>query len=95
MRRFLLLSLFCASTALAGVPTGRGVERAFDALIRAGADRGSVVVAVGGGVVGDTAGFVAATLCFYALGQVLLRTPSDFHEGTLWRRELLDEPGGK
>ena len=40
------------------------------------------------------AGFVAATLCFYALGQVLLRTPSDFHEGTLWKRELLDEPGG-
>jgi len=33
-----------------------------EALARAGLDRGSVVVALGGGVVGDLAGFVAATL---------------------------------
>src|ERR671910_544544 len=31
--------------------------RIYEALIRADADRGSVVVAVGGGVVGDVAGF--------------------------------------
>lgn len=37
------------------------VARLYDALVRAGADRGSVLVAVGGGVVGDTAGFAAAT----------------------------------
>jgi 3-dehydroquinate synthase len=37
------------------------VARIYDALIRAGADRGSTIVAVGGGVVGDTAGFAAAT----------------------------------
>jgi 3-dehydroquinate synthase len=37
------------------------VSRIYEALVRAGADRGSVVVAVGGGVVGDTAGFAAAT----------------------------------
>jgi len=36
--------------------------RLYDALLAAGADRGTVVVALGGGVVGDLAGFVAATL---------------------------------
>ena len=37
------------------------VARIFDALIRAGADRATTIVAVGGGVVGDVAGFAAAT----------------------------------
>ncbi len=37
------------------------VTRIYDALVRAGADRGSVIVAVGGGVIGDMAGFAAAT----------------------------------
>ena len=39
----------------------QSVSRVYDALIRAGADRGSAIVAVGGGVVGDTAGFAAAS----------------------------------
>jgi 3-dehydroquinate synthase len=39
----------------------QSVSRIYEALIRAGADRASTVVAVGGGVVGDTAGFAAAT----------------------------------
>ena len=39
----------------------QSVSRIYEALVRAGADRGSAVVAVGGGVVGDTAGFAAAT----------------------------------
>ncbi len=37
------------------------VSRIYEALIRAGADRYSTVIAVGGGVLGDTAGFAAAT----------------------------------
>ena len=40
------------------VPT---VGRIYDALIRATADRATTIVAVGGGVVGDIAGFAAAT----------------------------------
>ncbi len=39
----------------------RQVARLYDALLDAGADRSTVVVALGGGMVGDLAGFVAAT----------------------------------
>jgi 3-dehydroquinate synthase len=41
--------------------TLQSVSRIYESLIRAGADRGSAIVAVGGGVIGDTAGFAAAT----------------------------------
>jgi 3-dehydroquinate synthase len=37
------------------------VGRIYDALIRAGADRATTIIAVGGGVLGDVAGFAAAT----------------------------------
>lgn len=40
----------------------RQVSSLYDALLDAGADRGTAVVALGGGVVGDLSGFVAATL---------------------------------
>ena len=40
----------------------RQVNRLYDSLLDAGADRSSVIVALGGGVVGDLSGFVAATL---------------------------------
>ena len=41
--------------------TLQSVSRVYEGLMRAGADRGSTLIAVGGGVVGDTAGFAAAT----------------------------------
>jgi 3-dehydroquinate synthase len=51
----------------------QSVARIYEALIRAGADRGSAIVAVGGGVVGDTAGFAAAT---YLRGIALAHVPT-------------------
>ena len=49
------------------------VGRIYDALIRARADRASVVLAVGGGVVGDIAGFAAAT---YLRGIPVVQVPT-------------------
>lgn len=49
------------------------VARVYDALGKAGADRSTVVVAVGGGVVGDLAGFAAAT---YLRGLRVVHVPT-------------------
>jgi len=49
------------------------VARIYEALIRAEADRGSMIVAVGGGVVGDVAGFAAAT---YLRGIAVAHVPT-------------------
>jgi 3-dehydroquinate synthase len=49
------------------------VGRIYDALIRAHADRASAVVAIGGGVLGDTAGFAAAT---YLRGVPIVQIPT-------------------
>jgi 3-dehydroquinate synthase len=49
------------------------VSRIYDALIRAHADRGSVIVAIGGGVIGDMAGFAAAS---YLRGIGLVHVPT-------------------
>ncbi len=49
------------------------VARVYEALIRRGADRSSVLVALGGGVIGDLAGFAAAT---YLRGVPLVQIPT-------------------
>lgn len=49
------------------------VSRIYDALLRAGADRASTVIAIGGGVIGDIAGFAAAT---YLRGVPLVQVPT-------------------
>jgi 3-dehydroquinate synthase len=49
------------------------VSQIYEALVRAEADRGSVVVAVGGGVTCDTAGFAAAT---YLRGIGVVQVPT-------------------
>jgi 3-dehydroquinate synthase len=49
------------------------VGRVYEALIQRGADRAVVVVAVGGGVIGDMAGFAAAT---YLRGVRLVQVPT-------------------
>jgi 3-dehydroquinate synthase len=49
------------------------VTRVYDALVRAGADRASTVITFGGGVIGDMAGFAAAT---YLRGIALVHVPT-------------------
>jgi 3-dehydroquinate synthase len=51
----------------------QSVSRIYESLIKAGADRGSVIVAVGGGVIGDTAGFAAST---FLRGIALVHVPT-------------------
>src|SRR5207247_666071 len=64
---------------LAAIPAGEGSKslaeaaRLYDALYEIAADRKTVVIAVGGGVVGDLAGFVAAT---YNRGLPLVMVPT-------------------
>jgi len=49
------------------------VSKIYDALLRMGADRSTTIVAIGGGVVGDTAGFAAAT---YLRGVPVAQVPT-------------------
>jgi 3-dehydroquinate synthase len=51
----------------------QSVSKIYEALIRASADRGSTIIAVGGGVVGDTAGFAAAS---FLRGIALVHVPT-------------------
>lgn len=49
------------------------VARIYDGLVRANADRATTLVAIGGGVIGDTAGFAAAT---FLRGIPLVQVPT-------------------
>ena len=49
------------------------VARVYDALVRANADRASTLITFGGGVIGDMAGFAAAT---YLRGIALVHVPT-------------------
>ena len=49
------------------------VARVFDALVRANADRASAIITLGGGVIGDMAGFAAAS---YLRGLPLVHVPT-------------------
>ena len=49
------------------------VSRIYDALVRANADRASTIITFGGGVIGDMAGFAAAT---YLRGIALVHVPT-------------------
>ena len=66
-------------TSLLSVPSGEGsksIEQAaelWQAMLTQHTDRGSAVIAVGGGVIGDLAGFVAAT---FARGLPLIQVPT-------------------
>src|SRR6185295_5190059 len=53
--------------------TMRTVERVHDALVKARADRSAVVIALGGGVIGDVVGFAAAT---YLRGVRIVHLPT-------------------
>ena len=62
--------LFDDAEAAKNLETVEGITRK---LVRAGADRKSLLIAVGGGVVGDVAGFVAAS---YLRGVALVQVPT-------------------
>ena len=56
-----------------GQKTWQTLDRVFEQLLHAGADRKSVLIALGGGVVGDLAGFAAAT---YQRGVDYIQVPT-------------------
>jgi len=71
------------------------LSRVYDALIEAGLDRRSFIVALGGGVVGDLAGFAAAT---YLRGIPFVQVPTTLLaqvDSSVGGKTAIDHPRGK
>jgi 3-dehydroquinate synthase len=71
------------------------VKELYDQFIEGGLDRGSVVIALGGGVVGDMAGFAAAT---YMRGLPLVQVPTtllSMIDSSVGGKVAVDHPRGK
>jgi 3-dehydroquinate synthase len=72
-----------------------GASRLYDSAVTAGLDRNSPVIALGGGVVGDMAGFVAAT---YMRGVPLVMIPTTLLaqvDSSVGGKVAVNHPGGK
>ncbi|TMQ22642.1 MAG: bifunctional shikimate kinase/3-dehydroquinate synthase [Deltaproteobacteria bacterium] len=70
-------------------------ERICNQLVAAGLDRGSVIIALGGGVVGDLAGFVAASLY---RGVAVIQLPTTIvamTDAAIGGKTAIDLPAGK
>jgi 3-dehydroquinate synthase len=89
------------TVALIEIPDGEEFKNAetlsgiYDALIEAGLDRKSFIVALGGGVVGDVAGFAAAT---YLRGIPLVQVPTTLLsqvDSSVGGKTGIDHPRGK
>lgn len=86
---------------IATMPAGEGakhlatVEAFYEALAAGGAERSTPVIALGGGVVGDTAGFVAAT---YLRGLPFIQVPTSLlamADSSIGGKVGVDTPFGK
>ncbi len=89
------------TTHLVVVPSGEGsktldtARRLYDAAFDAGLDRRSVIVALGGGMVGDLAGFVAAT---FLRGIAFVQVPTTLLaqvDASVGGKVAVDHPRGK
>ena len=72
-----------------------GLEQVYDRLIDAGLDRSQAIFALGGGVVGDLAGYAAAT---YLRGVPLVQVPTTLLaqvDSALGGKTAIDHPRGK
>ncbi|QQK76016.1 3-dehydroquinate synthase [Salicibibacter cibarius] len=71
-----------------------GYEEVLNACVQAGLDRKSAVIALGGGVIGDLAGFVAAT---YMRGISLVQMPTTLlaHDSSIGGKTGINHPEGK
>lgn len=97
--RAALMAVF-PSVHVVAVPSGEGskswaqAQRLYSACIDAGLDRDSVIVALGGGMVGDLAGFVAAT---YMRGVHFVQMPTTLlaHDSSIGGKVAINLPEGK